>query len=359
MLDVDTLSSQQLGLLVGEYANSFADTVKLSASKIETRATELQPRRAALQWKIRAVPAVYTAASREDPLFGLADLWVLTIQQRDLFDRDDMAQVFGEGQPIARAASRLLEERVELIAGTIVKSPEGLANIETFVRGFAAQHPIVDLSFVRASLAPLYIDFMEDQTSLRQEVAAVRGYADTALALALVGLNHAPEIARWQAELTLLDAESYPVIGRTVDTMDALGAAALDLKAVAADLPATIEVQRDALLRDIERQRVDTLRDIELMRRAVFIDLALEREAVLAGFEQQMQTVLDAVRSERLALTEELPAVAERATEAVLPLTREVIDHAFWRAMQLSALLAAFVVATIFVLRRTRVRTRQ
>ncbi len=358
-LEADTLSSRQLGLLVGDYANTFADTVKLSADKIERQSSGLSARRAALQWKIRAVPAVYTVASHEEPLFSLADLWVLAIQQRDFFDRDDMEQVFGEGQAIAQAASRLLEERIELIARETLKSPEGFARLETFVRDFAAEHPIVDLSFVRDSLTPFYIKFVSDKSNLRQELAAVRGYADTALALALIGLNHVPEIARWQAELTLLDAETYPVIERTVDSMDALGAAAVDLKAVAADLPATIEVQRDALLRDIERQRVDTLRDIELMRRAVFIDLALEREAVLAGFEQQMQTVLDAVRSERLALTEELPAVAERATEAVLPLTREVIDHAFWRAMQLSALLAAFVFATIFVLRRTRVRTRQ
>jgi len=353
--DSSTLGNRQLGFLVGDYANTFADAVKLSASKIETRTTELPPRRAALQWKIRAIPAVYTVASHEHPFFGLADLWVLAIQQRDLFDRDDMSQIFGAGQPIAQATSRLLEERIESIARRTL-SPNGFATLETFVRGFAAEHTIVDLSFVRDSLAPFYIDFMAEQTGLRQQLTAATGYAETALALALVGLNHVPEIARWQAELTLLDAESYPVVSRTVESMDALGAAAVDLKAVAADLPVAIDEQREAILRDIERQRIDTLRDIDDMRVAAFADVAREREALLAGFDDQIQALLYAVRQERELVMSELPEVAELAGEAVLPVTREVIDHAFWRAMQLSALLVAFAVAAIFILRMTRRR---
>ena len=358
-LGVDTVSSQQLGLLLGDYTNSFADTVKLSAGKIETGTTELTTRRAALHWKIRAIPVVYTAASRTDPLFGLADLWVLTIQQRDLFDRDDMAQVLGEGQVIAQAASRLLEERIELVARQVVKSPEGYAALEKFAHAFAAEYPIADLSFVRASLAPFYLKFVEGETSLRGEVAAVRGYADTALALALVGLNQVPDMARWQAELMLLDAETFPVIGRTVGSMDALGAVAVDLNALAVDLPSVIDKQGDAILGDIDRQRVETLREIELLKRAVFIDLGLEREAVLAGLEQQIQIVLNAVRIEREALTVQIPDVAERAGASVMPLTREVIDYAFWRAVQLLVLLAVIVLVAIFTLRMTRKRDGQ
>jgi outer membrane murein-binding lipoprotein Lpp len=358
-LDVDTLSSQQLGLLVGEYANSFADTVKLSADKIATGTSALPPRRAALQWKIKAVPAVFTAASRQDPLFALADVWVLAIQQRELFDREAMAQILGEGQAVAQAASRSLEERIESVARLILKSPEGLATLETFVHRFSAEHPIEDLSFVRDSIAPYYVKFMETQSNLRQQVASVKEYAVTALALALAGLNNVPEMARWQAELTLLDAEAFPAIGRTVASLDALGAIATDLKTIEVDLPVTIDQQRIAVIQDIERQRIDTLRDIELMRRAAFVDLGLEREAVLAGLEKQIQLVLNAVRVERETLTGQIPSVAERAGASVLPLTREVIDYAFWRAVQLSVLLAILLLAVILIARMMRKRDRQ
>lgn len=358
-LGVDTQSAQQLGLLVGDYANSFADAVKHSAVEIETGTTALPVRRAALHWKIKAVPAVYTAASRSDPLFALSDLWVLAIQQRDLFDRDEIAQIFGEGHVIAQDASTVLVERIEQVAGIIVKSPDGLKNLEKFTRQFAAEYPIADLSFVRASLAPFYIKFMEGETNLRRQVAAVRGYADTALGLALVALIHAPDMARWQAELTLLDAETFPIIGRTVETMDVLEGAVVDLRSLAVDMPEFIDVQRDAILRDIERQRVETLREIELLRRAVFVDIGLEREAVLAGLEQQIQLVLDGLRIERETITSQIPAVAERAGQSVLPLTREVIDYAFWRAIQLSVLIAAFIIAAIVILRMTRTRGRQ
>jgi hypothetical protein len=51
--------------------------------------------------------------------------------------------------------------------------------------------------------------------------------------------------------------------------------------------------------------------------------------------------------------------VAERAGQSVLPLTREVIDYAFWRGVQLSVLLAVLLLATILILRMTRIRGRQ
>ncbi len=339
-LGVDAHSAQQLGLLVGDYADLFAQTVRHSADKMKSGTPTLQVRRAALQWQIRSVPAVFSAASRSDPLFALVDLWVLAIQQRQLFEREEMAPLFGEGLTIAQQASRDLEKRIEVVARTIVKSPEALEGMATFTRTFAAANPIKNLSFARASVAPLYIKFMEEETNLRREVAAVRGYADTAIGLTLAGLNYAPDIARWQAEITLLDAEIFPIVSRTVETMDVLEGAVVDLKAVAVDMPEFVDAQRVAILRDIERQRVDTLRDIEIMRQAVFVDVALEREAILAGMDQQIQLVLDGLRVERETITGQIPAVAERAGQSMVPLTREVIDYAFLRALQLFGLIA-------------------
>jgi hypothetical protein len=353
------LSSRQLGLLLTDYAKSFADTVKYSADLIQERTSDLSSRRAALLWKIRAVPGVYTVASHEDPMFGLADLWILSIQQRELFSRDEMPGLFGEEQYIALAAARQLEAGIRTIARQTLKTEETFADLEKFVEEFAAQHPIENMSLARDSIGPFYIDFMQDRTDLSQALGAVGDYAETALTLAMIGLNHVPEMARWQAELTLLDAETFPVIGRAVETMDVLEGAVVDLRSVAVDMPEFIDAQREAILLDVERQRVETLREIELLRRAVFIDIGLEREAVLAGLEQQIQLVLDGLRIEREAITGQIPAVAERAGQSVLPLTREVIDYAFWRAIQLSVLIAAFIIAVIVILRMTRTRGKQ
>lgn len=353
-LSADPGSSRRLSLLIGEYANGFANTVKISAGRIETETADLSIRRAALQWKIRAVPTVFTAVSHEDPFLGLADVWILAIQQRDLFVRDDAPPIFGSEQFIAIEAAESLEYRIEQVARMTVTSPDGLAELESFVREFAAENPMEDLSFFRASLAPRYVQFVQENSDLVQDLSAVKGYAETALALALVALNHAPDIARWQAELTLLDAETYPVVDRTVQSVDALGLVATQLTQVTADLPTEIDAQRDSILRDLERQRIETLRDIEAMRRAAFRDLAREREAVLSGFDLRLDRVLTSVRSEREALTAQIPLVAERAGEAVMPLSREVIDHAFWRALQLLLVLLVVLVVSTLVLRWTR-----
>lgn len=353
-LGADPRSARQLGLLLGEYANAFANTVKISADQMETRTAELSVRRAALQWKIKAVPAAFTAVSHEDPFLGLTDVWILAIQQRELFERDDASQIFGAEQGTAIDAARVLEERIEIVARMVVTSPDGIIDLKAFVRKFSRENPIEDLSFFRASLVPHYVKFVRERTDLVQELSAFRGYAETALGFALVGLNHAPEIARWQAELTLLDAETYPVIDRTLQSVDALGIAATQLTQVTADLNAEIDAQRDAVLRDLERQRIETLRDIEAMRRAAFADLAREREAVLSGLDLRLTGVLDSLRTERETLTAQVPLVAEQAGAAVMPLTREVIDHAFWRALQLLLVLLVVLVVSALVLRWTR-----
>lgn len=353
-LSADPGSSRRLSLLIGEYANVFANTVKISASRIEMETTDLSVRRAALQWKIKAVPTVFTAASHEDPFLGLADLWILASQQRDLFVRDESSPIFGDEQFIAIEAAEVLENRIEQVARMTVASSDGLSELESFVREFAAENPIEDLSFFRASLAPRYVQFVQENSDLVQDLSAVKGYAETALALALVALNHAPDIARWQAELTLLDAETYPVVERTVQSVDALGLVATQLTQVTADLPAEIDAQRGAILRDLERQRVETLREIEAMRRAVFADLAREREVVFTSLDLRLTRVLESVRTERETLTTEAPVVAERAGQAVLPLTREVIDHAFWRALQLLLVLLIVLVAGALLFRWAR-----
>ena len=128
-LGADPRSARQLILLLGEYANAFANTVKISADQIDARTDDFSVRRASLQWKIKAVPAVYTAVSHEDPFLGLSDVWILAIQQRELFERDDASQIFGAEQPIAIDAARLLENRIEVVARMVVTSPGGIAEL--------------------------------------------------------------------------------------------------------------------------------------------------------------------------------------------------------------------------------------
>lgn len=352
------LSSRQLGLLVTDYANGFADAVKYTGDQIEARTSDLPSRRAALLWKIKAVPAVYTAASQADPLFGLADLWILAIQQRQLLADEEMSVVFGAEQPTALATARQLEETAQAVARQALKSPKAYAELEQFVQDFAARHPISDLAFVRQSIAPYYVDFVRDRTDLFRELAAVSDYAQAALTLAVIGLNHVPEIARWQAELTLLDLDRFPAISRATQSFDAVGEAAAELKGVTDELPANIEEQREAILQNIDRQRVATLRDIERLRRAAFADLAREREAMLAGIDQQLQATLAAVGAEREALAGELPNVAGRAGEAMLPPARQAIDHAFWRAIQLAVVVVVLVTAAIGIFRWLRTRAK-
>ena len=69
-----TVSAAELRAAVDALADRFADQVEQTADRIGAATPDPAVRRRALAFKIDAVPAVYTAAFRADPLAGVIDL---------------------------------------------------------------------------------------------------------------------------------------------------------------------------------------------------------------------------------------------------------------------------------------------
>ena len=75
-----TVSAAELRAMVNALADRFADQIEETADRIGTATKDPAVRRRALAFKIDAVPAVYTAAYRADPLTALVDVWALAFQ---------------------------------------------------------------------------------------------------------------------------------------------------------------------------------------------------------------------------------------------------------------------------------------
>ena len=75
-----TVSAAELRAAVNALADRFADQIEETADRIGAATPDPAIRRRALAFKIDAVPAVYTAAFRADPLAGVIDAWALAYQ---------------------------------------------------------------------------------------------------------------------------------------------------------------------------------------------------------------------------------------------------------------------------------------
>ena len=90
--------------------------------------------------------------------------------------------------------------------------------------------------------------------------------------------------ARWNAELSAEEAMRSPrvdsLFGTSTSTLRAVGT-------LSDTLPALIDTQRAALMRDIDLQRVALMRDIDRQRVLAFQDLAVQREALQAALTEE------------------------------------------------------------------------
>ena len=109
-----TVSAAQLRAMVNALADRFADQIEQTADQIGATTKDPAVRRRALAFKIDAVPAVYTAAYRADPLTSFVDVWALAFQLDQYLGDGAGRDSFGAGQGAARDSARELVAEADL-----------------------------------------------------------------------------------------------------------------------------------------------------------------------------------------------------------------------------------------------------
>ncbi|UCC83463.1 MAG: hypothetical protein JSW46_00585 [Gemmatimonadota bacterium] len=344
-VDQPRMTREELRARNYDFVVRVAGYVETVAWAITQESDDIETGRAALYWAASLVPAVQSAAFRSDPAAGLIDAWALCVQQRDFFEDGLGKDVFGERQHIAVAASHDMLEAVENIAKDI-GSPDYFANMKERVETWAADHPIETILLTRESTAPLTAAALGPTGG--GTFAAVGNMADEVRDLSArisVYSELLPKQVRWQAAL-LLSAESggVGVMQTLMDVQSLTG----DLKRVTAlldSVPQMITAQRTAVMSGITAERIAVMRELANMLEATLETAHRERQALMDDFSQ-----------ERIEALQELDIIAGRLTEMALEQAEmrieNTIDHFYWRAVQLLAVLAVLLaVAGFFVLR--------
>ncbi|MGD8376032.1 MAG: hypothetical protein PVF68_07820 [Acidobacteriota bacterium] len=348
------VTAQELRLRVRDLAPQVGGIVEDAADEIAAASPDPQIRRAALRWKLEAIPRTNQAVFRQDPLLALVDVWAFTLQLRTYLTEGDGRDLFGPQQPIALDAAEQMIDTVEALA--LRASATG--NIDAareLIAGWAAETPIEGPSLTRVSM----VNFVADVAAAsRAGGFATVGQLQTDVAdlAARIDLfaDQLPKFARWQSQYVVGEYASREDVVRTLEDVDRmadslesasamvdrLGGVALQLTDSLATedggAASFLDEQREAVFREMERQLAVTLDRLTRERIAVLEEVRAERGVVLAAVTAERQAALHSLAGERETVLREAEAMAGRLVEQAGGQVERAIDHLFWRLVQLA-----------------------
>jgi hypothetical protein len=345
---VKQVTASQLREIVLQFAEEWAEAVELTADSIRLVSDDPAVQYRALLWKATSVHQMRRAALLSDPLLGLIDAWLYTIQLRHFMESPQPKYGMIEEDSIRVVAVDFLR-RMELRARGLAVSlvgEESVTRFEPRLLDYAAEHPINPLNLGRISI------MAADSAMLRPVGGGLGGtmaatywsMRDVADRISALDATLGKEL-RWNVELLTHDLAGMPIVDSTLTSVRT----SLDRIAALADtLPALVSGERTAVLEALHGELADLTSAIESMRLATLETVSGERTAVLEALARERVAVLEAVTAQRIAT---LVAV-DSILAGTLDRSERLVDHIIWRLAQLLAVgLVVLLIAAVIVVR--------
>ena len=348
------VSAAVLRVGVNDLVDRFAGRIEHSADRIVEQADTPAVRQRALALKVDAIPMVYTAGYRSDPLSAAVDVWVLAFQFREYVQTGAGHTAFGPQQGLLQETARDQLADVDTVMRSIAIRPEHFDRARPQVEQWAAQHPIERSFAGRPSGASLL-------TSLRsadQDVFLVVGTVSDTLDNVSERLNtyaaQLPKQARWQAELLASGVTAGLPLDRTFADVHDVATAARHATGVLEGIPALLDAEREMLA--TERRAV--LAGIDGQRRQTLTLLTEymtgERQALVTVARDERLATLAALQKERLETIASVDAMRKITVDSSLVGLRDLVDYTIWRvAMLIAGLMLFAAVLGVLMVRLT------
>jgi len=371
----------QVRLRMRSLVDPFVGEIEQSADKIVADAASLSVKRAAIRWKIEAVPAMRGALFQPDPFTAVTDTWVFTYQMTDYFEKGPGKVALGDAAPQAADTSRRLEAEFASVAATFTKSGD-ISKARAFMRQWASDHPIRYAIQDRESTLSRVLDTdVGESLSLGETAAEITTTADDLHREIQIYSDHLFRQARWEAELLALDLHTEDVLPlaeravksseRAAGTLDDIAPAIKTAADVASTTPALVTSERKAIIDAVgtlvasERKAATDSVSEDLTRTLTFLDE--ERKASMRQVSEERIAAMQQVSQERISALVEIRDIAAQQRVAlsrdIEQSGRRLVDHAAWLAAQIVAAILACVFLAIlffiFLIRRLILSSRE
>lgn len=339
------LTTAEMRVRLYDYQSLFASVVQSTANEILENEDDHKIRESALRWKINANPAMQKAVFQAEPIAAWGDAWGLTVEMQLLFEEGAGKQFFGESQSLAVNASKLLEAEVFRQATSIVGS-ERAREVRTELYNRARENPPSDLSFGRRSgmTAESLLTAKElgggGLKSVGQIDDTVRDLSDRLT----IYIEQVPKEIRWNSELLVLEL-NRDIIAPLKTNVESIDRSLVGIQKALDEASALIGSERQLVLEDLDVKLAETLKAIDVQRLATVDVLQEERVILLQEMNRQLVASLTALGQERAQGLSDLEALTAQSIEQGSRKTKELVDHLFWRVLQI--LLIAVVLFTL------------
>jgi len=318
------VTTEQGRLRMRALVDPMCGRIEAAADAILASTDSPAARREALRWKIEGISALRESLFQANPNTAVSDSWVLLVQMAEYFQSGAGGEALGDARDAASTACRQLEAELSETAASMTHSKD-VSDVGAFARQFAREHPLTGSISGRQSV--LVRGAVSQQIATPQTATEAMGNLtvtlDDLVRRLEVYSDQVPKQARWDAELLLLDSERVPAVAKTLSLAEsAVRTSDRGLEAA------------DRATRLAERLAPTVERAVATMEKMP--------ETITAERKATLTEVRETVARERKAMTEDI----ER-------LTIQVVDHAFWRACQLTAaVVGVALIAAIVLLRR-------
>ena len=320
--------------------------------------TAAATRRHGLILKIEGTSTLLSAMLRDDPLLALADAWGYVMQLQDFYAEPEIRETYGE---FADDAGEILERIERSLFGFAVGVQTDLPvnDFESRLHVWAAANPIEGSVRRRPSMDEELAELLAVSPK-RGALAAIGSLEETTAELMTrmeMYTNYFPRLARWEAELALLDLAGDVDLRDVASDLDHIRSAAERIAGAGEGLSGIAADERSAALAALHEERLEATADLRAGREAILDAIRVERVATLLEIERVAERLLDrsgaTVRAAAVAETDRLVERVEemraRLIEDAGDVLNQVVDRAFWRALQ-SLLIAAALLAVGVVL---------
>jgi hypothetical protein len=349
-----SVSAAVLRVGVNDLVDRFAGRIEQSVDRIVEEADTVAVRQRALALKVDAIPVVYTAGYRADPLNAAIDVWVLAFQFREYVETGAGRTAFGPQQRLLRETAREQLADVDAVLRAIAIKPEYFDRARPQAEQWAAGHPIQHTFAGRTSGASLLTKLRSDNKDAFHVVGEVSDTLENVSERLNTYAAQLPKQVRWQAELMATGMTTELRLERTLTDVHDLGTAARHATGVLEGMPAVLDAQRDlladerrAVLAGVDGQRLQTLAFLQEF-------VTGERLALVSAVRDERRATMAAVQQERMATIAAVETMRKLTVDSSLAGLRDIVDYTIWRvAMLFAGLMLLAVVLGVVALRRT------
>ncbi len=356
--DGQVIDARQVRVWVYELTNRLAGQVELAADEIFAMDEDPSVRRAALEWKATAVPALHRASFQPDPVVALTDMWLLVVQMQHLAQTERGRKMTGNHHVLFVDSTRHMEELILEFVRDKGGEPKK-AGIYDLVHDYAVAHPIETSISTRPTAAIALVDRLRSgkMGAFATMGSLVGGFADLSDRLSIYG-EQLPKQARWQAEMLLWDIgiDSLDIDALLADTAR-LGRAADHLVQFSDEVPMMIDESVEELVPRIE-ELIESI-DVGAIETTANAVIAAHLEVALTAITQEreaaIEAAMEAVREERIAAFDDAERIANDIVDRSFERVETVIQASLGGLLPVgAALMATFVLGLLagLVLRR-------